>query len=102
MIVTDYDDDKKLYTIKVIGMFNFASHKEFRAAYENVPEGATTFCVDMAQTAQMDSSALGMLLLFRNSLDMGKCTSNIVLNNANESVLRTLTISNFEQMFNIV
>jgi anti-anti-sigma factor len=55
--------------------------------------------VDLSDTTYLDSSALGMLLLLRDYA--GGDSARIVIENCNNDVRRILSISNFEQLFNI-
>ncbi len=55
--------------------------------------------VDMQETSYLDSSALGMLLLLRDHAGGDKAT--IEIRNCSPDVKKILTISNFEQLFDI-
>jgi anti-anti-sigma factor len=83
--------------IKIKGRFDFSSHQNFRDAYEHSNDVVKEYIVDMDDTAYLDSSALGMLLLLRDHA--GGDASNISIINCNTSVRKILTISNFEQLF---
>ncbi|MCP8898325.1 STAS domain-containing protein [Gilvimarinus xylanilyticus] len=86
-------------TIVIKGRFDFSSHQDFRGTYENLPHKPTRYVIDMQDTAYLDSSALGMLLLLRDYAGGDK--ANIQILNASDDVKRILTISNFEQLFSI-
>ena len=86
-------------SIAIDGRFDFSSHQEFRKAYEDVSEKPEQYIVDMNATTYLDSSALGMLLLLRDYA--GGDHANIRIINCNEDVKKILTISNFEQLFDI-
>ena len=86
-------------TINIEGRFDFSSHQDFRRAYEAVGDKPDHYSVDMNATSYLDSSALGMLLLLRDYA--GGDTSNISILNCNEDVKKILSISNFEQLFDI-
>ena len=85
--------------IHVEGRFDFGSHEEFRAAYQQHPVEFVRYQVEMRKTTYLDSSALGMLLLLREHA--GGETAEICLANCNADVRRILNISNFEQLFTI-
>lgn len=85
--------------IKIEGRFDFSSHQEFRKAYENAATKPKGYKVDMHDTSYLDSSALGMLLLLRDYA--GGDDAKIGIINCNEDVLKILSISNFEQLFEI-
>lgn len=86
-------------TINIEGRFDFSSHQEFRRAYEGSDIKHNHYNVDMNATSYLDSSALGMLLLLRDYA--GGDNSNISILNCNEDVKKILSISNFEQLFDI-
>lgn len=85
--------------IKVSGAFDFNMRQEFRDAYEQVGSDARSCVVDFRDTDYIDSSALGMLLLFRDHLGGG--SSNIELVNCGEIISKILKVSNFHQLFTI-
>ncbi|MEP1744035.1 MAG: STAS domain-containing protein [Kangiellaceae bacterium] len=87
-------------TISIEGRFDFSAHQAFRGAYEKVSPVPKHISVDMSATTYLDSSALGMLLLLRDH--SGGDASNIKLTGCNEDIRKILTISNFEQLFEIV
>ena len=91
--------DGKMLTISIDGRFDFSSHQDFRKAYEEVEAKPEQYIVDMSSTTYLDSSALGMLLLLRDYA--GGDHANIRIVNCNEDVKKILTISNFEQLFDI-
>ena len=96
--VTTKESDNTI-RIHVIDRFDYSVHKEFREAYKNSSEDAK-FVIDMSQASYMDSSALGMLLLLREHLkDHG---SNITITGCNAELKKTLEISNFHNLVNIV
>ena len=98
-IVSSLDNATAKLTIKVKGRFDFSAHQEFRDAYEKVDSQPSVFVVDMAETTYLDSSALGMLLLLRDHA--GGDNAKIRVSNCNSDVKKILTISNFEQLFEI-
>ncbi len=87
-------------TISIEGRFDFSAHQAFRGAYEKVSRVPKHISVDMSATTYLDSSALGMLLLLRDH--SGGDAFNIKLTSCNEDIRKILTISNFEQLFEIV
>ncbi len=55
-------------TIHVEGRFDFNCHQQFRRAYEGAAAGSyTEYVVDLRGTEYIDSAALGMLLVLRES-----------------------------------
>ena len=91
-------DGTKL-TITVRGRFDFGSHQAFRDAYERFYKVPDIYVVDLKEATYLDSSALGMLLLLRDHA--GGDHARISLINCNPDVRKILSISNFEQLFQI-
>lgn len=85
--------------LSVDGRFDFSAHHAFRDAYESLSNKPEAYVIDMQDTTYLDSSALGMLLLLRDFA--GGDHSSIQIINCNQDVKKILTISNFEQLFDI-
>ncbi|WP_412536097.1 STAS domain-containing protein [Marinobacter sp. MIT932201] len=98
-IQTRRDDDGQTLVISIEGRFDFSTHQAFRDAYEHGDPTVRNYIVDLSDTTYLDSSALGMLLLLRDYA--GGDSARIVIENCNNDVRRILSISNFEQLFNI-
>ena len=88
--------------VKLVGRFDFNSHREFRAAYETVLDSAEvrTLVVDLGGVDYLDSSALGMLLMVRDKV--GSANKAILLANAQSGVKQVLDIANFSKLFKMV
>lgn len=86
-------------SIFIEGRFDFSSHQCFCTSYESVSPSPEQYIVDMKATTYLDSSALGMLLLLRDHAGGDHAKISIV--HCNEDVRKILTISNFEQLFDI-
>lgn len=88
--------------LKLVGRFDFNSHREFRAAYETVLENAEvrTLVIDLGGVDYLDSSALGMLLMVRDKV--GSANKAILLANAQSGVKQVLDIANFSKLFKMV
>ena len=95
----DASQDESVITIHISGRFDFNIHQEFRKAYEKAKNTATKYIVDLNETQYIDSSALGMLLLLRDSAGGDK--SDVTIISRNEEVKKILTISNFGKLFKI-
>lgn len=94
------DADKSL--IRLVGRFDFNSHREFREAMDKVmaQTGVANVQVDMGEVSYLDSSALGMLLMMRDrARSSGKTVS---LANTRGSVRQVLDIANFGKLFSIL
>lgn len=98
-ITTERSEDGAELTIRIEGRFDFSSHQAFRYAYEAEGQGTARYVIDMRDTTYLDSSALGMLLLLRDYA--GGENADVRIVNCNEDVRRILTVSNFEQLFQI-
>ncbi|MBV1907122.1 MAG: STAS domain-containing protein [Pseudomonadales bacterium] len=99
MIKTQSSADGSNLTISVSGRFDFSSHKDFKNAYEGASGSPNEFTVDLREASYLDSSALGMLLLLRDHA--GGDGAEIKIVNCNPDVRKILTISNFQQLFDI-
>lgn len=98
-IQTRRDDNGQTLIISIEGRFDFSTHQAFRDAYEHGDPAVRDYVVDLSETTYLDSSALGMLLLLRDYA--GGDNARIVIENCNSDVRRILSISNFEQLFQI-
>ena len=85
-------------TLALAGRFDFAAHRDFRSAYQDaLAQPATRIALDFSGVEYLDSAALGMLLLLRQSAEAaGKA---VILAGAAGSVLRILEIANFRKLF---
>jgi anti-anti-sigma factor len=86
--------------IKVGERFDFSLHADFRKACEAslADRGLSKYVVDLGDTVYMDSSALGMLLVFRESVGDG---GRITLANCRDEIREILNIANFQKLFEI-
>ena len=84
-------------TIHVEGRFDFNCHQQFRRAYEGAAAPVTEYVVDLRGTEYIDSAALGMLLVLRESA--GSATVRIT--NSRPAVRKILQIANFNTLFSI-
>jgi HptB-dependent secretion and biofilm anti anti-sigma factor len=87
--------------IRLLGRFDFNSHREFREAVDQAlgSEGSNEVAVDLGSVEYLDSSALGMLLMLRDKAhNAGKTVS---LANCRGAVRQVLDIANFGKLFSI-
>tara|TARA_Y100001949_G_scaffold152171_1_gene138389 strand:+ start:518 stop:823 length:306 start_codon:yes stop_codon:yes gene_type:complete len=98
-VQTALENNDQDLVIRIVGRFDFSTHQVFREAYEKQPESVRRYVIDMSETSYLDSSALGMLLLLRDYAGGESAAISIV--NCNTDVRKILTISNFEQLFEI-
>lgn len=90
--------DGKVVTIKVAGRFDFSVHQEFRDAYA-VPANGARYVLDFGNAEYIDSAACGMLLVFRDAVGGNQADISIV--NANDEIVKTLSMLQFHKMFKI-
>ncbi len=96
-VITSCDDDHTI-TIAVTGTFNYDLLPQFRDAYlKSDPQ--YDFVVDLRNTENIDSSALGILLNMQRHLNKSDGAIRIV--NATETVKRVLQITRFDRKFRI-
>jgi anti-anti-sigma factor len=83
------------------GRFDFTAHREFRQGYESVLQqpGIKGLEVDLGGVDYIDSSALGMLLLLKESAEHGR--AQLALTNCTGSVRRVLDVANFGKLFSL-
>ena len=101
-ITAQISPDGHSVTINVNGRFDFSTHQDFRAAYEQHeqrPGDGTRYVLDLGNTEYMDSSALGMLLMLREHA--GGESAAVRIANCGEAIRNVLTIANFQQLFSI-
>lgn len=81
------------------GRFDFNSHREFRNAYEEAIKGykVDDVEVDLGGVDYIDSSALGMLLLFKEKAAVEN--KKVILVNCHGTVLQILKVANFDKLF---
>ena len=89
-------------TIKLMGRFDFNTHREFRGAYEPLvgDADARSVVVDFSAVDYLDSSALGMLLMLRDKAMAAKKTVELI--NVRGAVRQVLEIANFGKLFPIL
>ena len=94
------DNNGKLKLL-MSGRFDFNSNRDFRKAYEEGMKRISSgnIEIDFSGVHYMDSSALGMLLLFKERA--GEDNRNISLVNCQESVREILDVVNFGKLFTI-
>lgn len=98
---TSVEQDNGRAVVKLSGRFDFNSHREFRAAYENLlgRSDLKEFVVDLGSVDYLDSSALGMLLLLRDKVALEN--KSVSLANCQGNVRQVLDIANFGKLFKI-
>lgn len=89
-------------TIALTGNFSFNAHREFKSAYRNqlANSGIGNIVVNLAAVEYLDSSALGMLLVMRDNVQMAN--KSLILASPSRITQRTFDIAGFERLFTIV
>jgi|UniRef100_Q47I42 anti-anti-sigma factor len=87
--------------IKLVGRFDFNTHREFRGSYEPLVSDTSvrSVVVDFSGVDYLDSSALGMLLMLRDKL--GGANKEVALTGVRGNVKQVLDIANFGKLFQI-
>ena len=88
--------------VKLSGRFDFNTHREFRNAVEPLANETrvSEVVVDFAEVDYLDSSALGMLLMLRDKMNVAK--KGLTISGVHGNVKQVLEIANFGQLFHIV
>ncbi len=83
------------------GRFDFNATREFREAYEQIlaHKDLEAINVDLANVDYLDSSALGMLLLFKEKAGPGGVKLSLV--NSRGGVRQILEVANFHKLFTV-
>jgi len=97
-IKTSISEDNT-FVISVCGVFNFSLLDNFRRSYESADKGLKKFKIDLREVVTIDSSALGMLLYMKRSLNCDNKAIKIV--NCNRVVREILKITHFDKKFEI-
>ncbi len=95
---TQHNDTANL---RLNGRFQFDSHREFRAAYEQVlsEPAVRTLVLDFSGVDYLDSSALGMLLLLKEKA--GAVGKSVELAGTHGAVRQVLDVASFARLFKI-
>jgi anti-anti-sigma factor len=87
-------------TVALKGRFDFQAHQEFRRTVEGLlRSGPSALTLDLSEVSFIDSSALGMLLLTRESCE--KAGGAVVLDRPQEYVEKVLRLCHFDQLFQV-
>ena len=98
-IKTQLSNDQSTYIIQISGMFDFTMLNAFRQAYDNSNERGKKYVIDMRDVMTIDSSALGMLLNMKRTLNCDDKAIKII--NCNQFVKKIFQITHFEKKFSI-
>lgn len=88
-------------TIHVPERFDFSYHKQFTDQYQSVLSDTNIkeIALDFSKVGYLDSSALGMMVLFQKKAK--QMNIKIRIKGARESAKEILQIANFDRLFDI-
>lgn len=89
----------KQTSIKIVGKFTFELYKDFTNAHKDKRPPGWHYIIDFSETKNIDSSALGMLLLLNEKAKNEEII--ISLTNANSSIQRIFKAVIFDKLFHI-
>jgi anti-anti-sigma factor len=83
------------------GRFDFTAHRDFRQSYEGILQqpGVKRLELNLGSVDYIDSSALGMLLLLKESAEGAQ--RSVALTNCQGAVRRVLDMANFGKLFSL-
>lgn len=97
MVIKEYTKDQHT-RLSLSGRFDFSAHKDFRDAYQKpLADKVKTITLDLGGIEYLDSSALGMILQFKDKADQVR--TKIVLESRNSFVTDILKTANFQKIF---
>ncbi len=99
-VILNTAGDRKEAVISISGRFDFSIHNEFRQVLEQLRTVKyEKYTVDMGTVNDMDSAALGMLLLLRDTVGGDKVDVHLVRCRA--EIREMLKMANFQDLFRI-
>ncbi|MGL1956362.1 MAG: STAS domain-containing protein [Colwellia sp.] len=98
-VTTHISDDGKQVVISVQQRFDFSLHQQFRDVYNKNNSKNINYILDLSKTEYMDSSALGMILLLKDHVDMH--ASQLIIRDPSETVNKILEIAQFHRLMTI-
>ena len=98
-ISKEFMADSQTLVIIIEGEFTYDVGREFRQCYENASENPDSYIIDLSKATFIDSAGLGMLVAFRDYFSSNG--SNMHLVGAEDQVLETLQLSNFQDLFSL-
>jgi len=92
-------EDGKCLTISIAGRFDISTYKDFGEAYKDHLDSTQKWVLNMSEVEYLDSSALGMLLMFRERT--GGDNAAIDITNCSPGVRKIFDTANFDKLFRI-
>ena len=91
--------ESKKTVISVAGRFDFSLHQQFRDAYSQCTGQNFDYVLDLSRTEYMDSSALGMILLLKDHVEIH--SSKLVISKPSDTVNKILEIAQFHRLMTV-
>jgi len=98
-ISCNISQEKNQVLISVDQRFDFSLHQQFRDSYSQCLGKNLSYILDLSHTEYMDSSALGMILLLKDHVDLH--SSTLVIKNPSDTVNKILEIAQFHRLMTI-
>lgn len=88
-------------SLQIPERFDFSYHKQFTDQYQSIlkADGVTDIALDFSRVSYLDSSALGMMVLFQKKAR--SASINVRIRGAKDSAKEILQIANFDRLFDI-
>ncbi len=88
-------------SIQIPERFDFGYHKQFTEQYQAILDSSKSnyITLDFSKVSYLDSSALGMMVLFQKKAKSKNI--NVQISGAKESAKEILQIANFDRLFDI-
>jgi len=91
--------DSKQLVIAINERFDFSLHQKFRDLYNDETTQGLTYILDLSQTEYMDSSALGMILLLKDHVQLH--AGQLIISKPSDTVRKILEIAQFQRLMTI-
>lgn len=94
-----FSKENKQLVIAIDDRFDFSLHQQFRDSYNSVTESGLKYILDLSSTDYMDSSALGMILLLKDHVQM--YSGELLISKPSDTVRKILEIAQFQRLMTI-
>lgn len=91
--------DGKQFVIAIDERFDFSLHQQFRDCYNSLTTTDLTYILDLSKTEYMDSSALGMILLLKDHVQI--YAGQLIISRPSDTVRKILEIAQFQRLMTI-
>lgn len=98
-VSSKFSADAKQFVIAIDQRFDFSLHQQFREAYKSVTNQGLKYILDLSQAEYMDSSALGMILLLKDHVQL--YSGSLTISKPSETVKKILEIAQFQRLMTI-